>query len=173
MPKLRRPVDNSTYPQACGWKNVDNFARGSLINTKDKNQNKDGNENQETGAEAGPGAEAETGNRNSSDQIAKVTITKKAEHLMSELVSRVNDGFEFGRLNRHQLMSWILSKFAEECSETEIRTIRGDHFDDMALLELSLKRFKQSGGLPPDLKKMLLAQAGWEDAAKKSSKKLS
>ena len=138
-----------------------------LINTKNKNQEKDGMENQELGT----GAERETGNRNSSDLIAKVTITKMAEKLMSELVARVNDGFEFGRLNRHQLMSWILSKFAEECSETEIRAIRGDHFDEIALLELSLKRFKQSGGLPPELKKMLLAQAGWEDAGKRPAKK--
>lgn len=130
-----------------------------LINTNTEDKNGNGNQ------------ESEAGNKNQSDQIAKVTITTKAENLMRELVAKVNDGFEFGRLNRHQLMSWILTKFAVEHSDAEIRAIRSDHFDEIALLEMSLKRFKQAGGLPPELKKMLLAQTGWEEAAKRPTKK--
>ena len=113
----------------------------------------------------------DTESKGQSDLIAKVTITKKAENLMSVLLTKVNDGFEFGRLNRHQLMSWILTKFSEDCSDTDIKAIRTDHFDELALLEISIKRFKQAGGLPPELRKLLLAQAGWDDASKKSQKK--
>jgi hypothetical protein len=130
-----------------------------LINTNTKDKNGNGNQ------------ELETGNKNHSDQIAKVTITTKAESLMRELVAKVNDGFEFGRLNRHQLMSWILTKFADEHSDAEIRAIRSDHFDEIALLELSLKQFKQVGSLPPELKKLLLANAGLDDSGKRPSKK--
>ena len=129
-----------------------------LINTNTEDKNGNGNQ------------ESEAGNKNHSEQIAKVTITTKAENLMRELVAKVNDGFEFGRLNRHQLMSWILTRFAEEHSDTEIRAIRSDHFDEIALLEMSLKRFKQAGGLPPELKKLLLVQAGLDDLGKKRAK---
>jgi len=134
-----------------------------LLETKNKKQNQNNIciENQEQ----------DTGSRGQWDQIAKVTITKKAESLMSELATRVNEGFEFGHLSRHQLMSWILTKFAEECSEQDVKAIRADHFDEIALLELSLKRFKQAGALPPELKKLLLTQAGFDDMGKKPPKK--
>ena len=112
-------------------------------------------------------------NKTSVDLAAKVTISKVAESLMSDLVTRVNDGFEYGRVSRHQLMSWILVKFSEDCSDQDIKAIRADHFDEIALLELSLKKFRQAGTLPPELKKMLLSQAGLDDMAKRSSKKAS
>jgi hypothetical protein len=107
-----------------------------------------------------------------SEEYIKVTVSKKSEKIVAELLARVNDGFEGGRLNRQDLISWILSKFAESCTDQEIRSIRADHFDEIMLLELSLKRFKQAGGLPPELRKLLIAQAGMEEMGKKPSKKV-
>lgn len=122
-------------------------------NTKDKNGNGSGNQ------------------ENTEEEYIKVTVSKKAEKAIGDLLVRVNDGYEGGRVSRQDLMSWILAKFVEECTDQEIRAIRADHFDEISLLELSLKRFKQAGGLPPELKKLLMAEAGLEDPCKKMSKK--
>jgi len=105
------------------------------------------------------------------DEFIKVTISKKAEKAATDLLAKVNDGFDGGRINRQDLMSWILTMFAEDCGEQDIRAIRAAHFDEITLLELCLKKSKQSGSLPPELRKLLLAQAGLDDSGKKSVKK--
>jgi hypothetical protein len=130
---------------------------------KEENKNRDTDQDQRI----------EVDGKSHIEQVAKVTMSKKSETLISELVARVNSGFEFGRLTRHQLISWILTKFAEECTEPDIRAIRADHFDEIALLELSLKKFKQVGSLPPELRKVLLSQAGMDDMLKRPNKKAS
>ena len=106
----------------------------------------------------------------SGEECVKVTISRKAELVTAELIARVNDGFEGGRVSRQDLISWVLAKFADGCTDLEIRAIRSDHFDEIALLELCLKKSKLSGSLPPELKKLLLAQAGMDDSSKKLSK---
>jgi hypothetical protein len=131
-----------------------------------KNQNKNG-----TGNKSGNEIKDQNRESESGDEYIKVTVSKKAEKAMGDLLVRVNDGFDGGRVNRQDLISWILAKFADECTDQEIRTIRADHFDEIMLLELSLKKFKQAGGLPPELKKMLLSQAGLEDFGKRNAKK--
>lgn len=105
-----------------------------------------------------------------SEEFVKVTISRKAEQIVMDLLAKVNDGFEGGRVTRQDLMSWILEKFAEGCGEPEVRAIRVDHFDEITILELCLKKSKQTGSLPPELRKLLLAQAGMDDTAKRPSK---
>ena len=101
----------------------------------------------------------------------KVTVSKKAEKVIADLVARVNEGFDGGRVSRQDLIGWIMVRFAEECTDQEIRAIRADHFDEIALLELCLKKSKQAGSLPPELRKLLLAQAGLDDLTKKPEKR--
>ena len=105
------------------------------------------------------------------DETIKATISKRAGNAVMDLVARVNEGFEGGHVSRQDLMSWILTRFAEDCGDQDIRAIRAEHFDEIALLELCLRKSKQSGHLPPELRKLLLAQAGMDDATKKSAKK--
>lgn len=114
--------------------------------------------------------EEKTGEK-SGDEFVKVTISKKAEKAAMDLLAKVNDGFDGGRVNRQDLVSWVLMKFAEDCNDQDIRAIRADHFDEITLIELCLKKSKQSGSLPPELRKILLAQAGLDDSVKKSNKK--
>jgi hypothetical protein len=116
--------------------------------------------------EKGEGAEEKNG-----EEFVKVSISKRAEKAVKELVARVNENFDGGRVNRQDLISWVLMRFSEECTEQEIRAIRVDHFDEIALLELCLKRSKLAGSLPLDLRKLLIAQAGLEDLSKKSNRK--
>ncbi len=126
-----------------------------LINTDTKDKN--GSENQKKDKVR----ESEHG-----DEYIKVTVSKKSETAIGHLLTKVNDGFEGGRVNRQNLMSWILVRFVDDCTDQEIKAIRADHFDEITLLELSLKRFRQAGALPPELKKILLAQAGIDDTPK-------
>lgn len=83
----------------------------------------------------------------------------------------MNDGFEGGRVSRQDLIGWVLARFAEECGEPDIRAIRQDHFNEIAFLEVCLRKSKLAGSLPSDLRKLLLAQAGLEDPGKKTTKK--
>lgn len=106
------------------------------------------------------------------DEFVKVTISKKAEGTTSDLLAKVNNEFEGGRVSRQDLISWVLTRFSEECSEADIRAIRADHFDEIALLELCLKKSKQAGSVSPDLRKLLLEQSGLNDTARRSTKKV-
>ncbi len=65
----------------------------------------------------------------SGEECVKVTISRKAELVTAELIARVNDGFEGGRVSRQDLISWVLAKFADGCTDLEIRAILSDHFD--------------------------------------------
>ncbi|MGZ3803657.1 MAG: hypothetical protein ACXVB4_05570 [Pseudobdellovibrionaceae bacterium] len=95
---------------------------------------------------------------NKEEGIAKITVTKEAEEAVSQVVSKVNEGFEAGRVNRQDVASWILSRFIESFSDSEIQQIRSAFFNEIALLEAILKKAKQSGSVPVELKSALLGQ---------------
>ncbi|MGZ3772739.1 MAG: hypothetical protein ACXVCY_15875 [Pseudobdellovibrionaceae bacterium] len=90
--------------------------------------------------------------------VAKITVTKEAEEAVSQIVTKVNDGFEAGRVNRQDVASWILTRFIETFSESEIQQIRSAFFNEIALLEAILKKAKQSGNVPAELKVALMGQ---------------
>jgi hypothetical protein len=92
------------------------------------------------------------------DLVAKITVTKEAEEAVSQIVSKVNDGFEGGRVNRQDVASWILSRFLETFSDTDVQQLRAAFFNEIALLEAILKRAKQSGNIPDELKAALMGQ---------------
>lgn len=149
-----------------------NIEKGIGIGNEIKNQDKEEIKSKEQ-SKTGNQRQNKDGIRDqeNEEEFIKVTIAKKAETAIGSLLARVNDGFEGGRISRQDLISWILAKFTDECTEHDIKAIRADHFDEIVLLELSLKRYKQAGGLPPELKKLLLAQAGLDDLNKRSGKK--
>lgn len=106
-------------------------------------------------------------------ETAKITIERNAEKTLSKMLEKVNEGFEAGRLNRQQLASWILIKFGDGLDEQQINEIRGDHFNEISLLENILKRGKESGQLPAELKLLLRQQMGYNSTqSKKPPRKL-
>lgn len=106
------------------------------------------------------------------DIVSKITITKSAEEAVSQVVSKVNDGFEGGRVNRQDVASWILSRFVETFSDMETQQIRAAFFNEIALLEAILKKAKQSGSVPAELKTALLGQVNLSLGSKRSKKVL-
>jgi hypothetical protein len=107
---------------------------------------------------------------NDDNAISRVIISNEAGSSLDELLARVNDQFEAGKVSRPQLVSWILRRFAEACGESEIKEIRAAHFDRIAYLEALLKRAKETGTLPEELSALLPDASISSKKAKKSLK---
>lgn len=100
----------------------------------------------------------------------RLTVSKSAEQALMGVMERVNDGFEGGRVSRTDLASWVLVKFAERVSENDVREIRAEHFNELALLESIYRRSRESGRVPPELRALLQSQIGLEPAPKRPGK---
>jgi hypothetical protein len=105
------------------------------------------------------------------EEVVKITITKEAEAQLMRVMDRVNDGFEAGRINRQELVSWAVLQFAQECNADVIRAIRQDHFDEVAFLESILRQGKETGKLPQEIRSALKLHLGMETPGKKTGKK--
>lgn len=104
--------------------------------------------------------------------VVKITVTKQAEEAVSQIVNRVNDGFEAGRVNRQDVASWILIRFIETFSEADVQQLRTVFFNEIALLEAILKRAKQGGALPSELKSALMGQVNAPSVGSKKPKRV-
>lgn len=108
---------------------------------------------------------------NKEEVVAKITVTKEAEEAVSLIVGKVNAGFEAGRVNRQDVASWILSRFLESVSDADVQQIRSAFFNEIALLEAILKKAKQNGSVPAELKTALMGQVNLAQGSAKKSKK--
>ncbi|WP_415062647.1 hypothetical protein [Bdellovibrio sp.] len=108
---------------------------------------------------------------NKEEVVAKITVTKEAEEAVSQIVIKVNEGFEAGRVNRQDVASWIISRFIESFSDVEIQQLRSAFFNEIALLEAILKKAKQSGNIPAELKAALIGQMNMASAPSRKSKR--
>lgn len=104
------------------------------------------------------------------EETYRLTVSKSAEQALIAVLERVNDGFEGGRVNRTDLASWVLVQFAERVSDGDIREIRAEHFDELALLESIYKRARESGRVPAEFRALLQSQIGLEPSSKKPSR---
>lgn len=77
-------------------------------------------------------------------KIAKVTMSPKAEGLLNEMVTKTNDGFTGGKVTKHDLLSWIVTSFAENYFERNRERLQADHFDRLAHLDNLVKRIKKA-----------------------------
>jgi len=118
----------------------------------------------ETGTGTGPGTGAE--------ELFRINISKVAEDSLGKVLRRVNDGFEAGKVTRHELASWMLSRFSEVIADEQIREVRAEFFDEIALLEAILKKAKKSGTVSPDVKMLLQKHIGLDDTATRKKNRL-
>jgi hypothetical protein len=107
---------------------------------------------------------------NKTDEIQRITVSKLGQDALTAIVERVNDGFLGGKINRTQATNWIMMRFNENLSDTEVREIRAEHFDEVAVLEAILRKAKESGKVPTDFKALLLKQLESNDQPKKKAK---
>ena len=86
------------------------------------------------------------------------------------IIDKVNDGFNGGRVNQTEIANWIILRFQSELDEAQIKEIRAEHFDEVAMLESILKQAKESGKVPTDFKNLLQKQFGLDEPTKRKAK---
>lgn len=104
------------------------------------------------------------------EEIYRVTVTKVADEALEIIVNRVNDGFEAGRVNRSDAVTWILTYISKNLTDALIQEFRMAHFDEMTLLESMFKKAKKSGKIPSELKGLLLRQSGLDASNNKKTR---
>ena len=107
---------------------------------------------------------------NKAEVIHRLSISKLADEGLTEIVERVNDGFEGGRVNRSQVANWILTRFSSSCSEADIQQIRAENVNELAVLEAILRKARKSGKLPHHLSALIQKHLGFDEPARKGSK---
>lgn len=102
-------------------------------------------------------------------KIAKVTMSLEAEALLNQMVARSNDGFTGGKVTKHDLLSWVVTCFAESYFERNVERIQNDHFDRLAHLDNLVKRIKsaRSKGIADHEAESLLKQIADASAKQK------
>ena len=109
-----------------------------------------------------------TGN---SEEIQRITVSRVAQGALGSIVDRINDGFTGGKVNRTQMANWILLRFNNALDEAQIKEIRAEHFDEVAMLENILKQAKESGKVPMDFKALLQKHLGQDESVKRKAPK--
>ncbi len=101
----------------------------------------------------------------------RLTINRAAENEIQKALERINDGYQGGKVNRNQVAIWAIQRFGETLGEDEVKDIRADHLDEFSALDAVLRKAKESGHLPAELRTFLQKQMGLDDAPKKKNKK--
>jgi len=133
------------------------------FNEEDKEGNKDKNKIQDQDKAKNQDKKAE--------DTYRISISKTAEKAVLELMEKVNQGFTAGQVNRSQLASWVIGKFADGAGAEEIRAIRMDHVNELVLLEHYYKEAKESGKLQPEVRDLIRRLAGIDDMQRKGPKR--
>ena len=94
------------------------------------------------------------------DDLHRITVNREAERALTAIVERVNNEFIGGKVNRTQVTNWILMRFRDRMSDSEINQIRTEHFDEVAVLESILRQAKENGHVPSEFKSLLQKQVG-------------
>lgn len=107
--------------------------------------------------------------KNKGEDVQRMAISREALSVLLNVVDQINDGFVGGKVNRTQVANWMVLAFQKNLDEVQIKEIRSEYFDEVAMLESVLKRAKESGKVPADFKMLLQKQLGMDGAPKKKS----
>jgi hypothetical protein len=181
--RRRREVEEVKRVENSNSNNKDKYRRPGVIEDQSSIKNSVENERDRVGLD-GPyrGAQSPRGlgrsqpsgsDEDGGDGINshRLTITRAAEEALVAAVERINDGFQGGKVNRNQVAIWALVRFGAHLAEDEIREIRAEYLDEFSAMDALLRRAKDTGKLPPELRAYLQKQMGFEDAPKKKAKK--
>ena len=104
-------------------------------------------------------------------KIAKITATFEADAALERMVKAANDGFDGGKVTKHELTSWVISYFEESCFSKCLEKIRQEFFDEVTYLDSivqQMKRARKNGETAPDIGPLLskLSSDGKKPAAR-------
>ena len=131
-------------------------------------------ENKNKQIKEGSGTETEnqedSANQTGSTKVQRIVVSNESWVALKAITDKVNDGFNGGRVNQTEIANWIISRFQSELDEAQIKEIRAEHFDEVAMLESVLRQAKESGKVPTDFKALLQKQLGLEEPVKRRAK---
>jgi len=108
---------------------------------------------------------------NKVDPIYRIAITSDAEDCLIKALGIVNTGFDGGKVTRHEIGSWAIKKALANFSDENMREVRAEYFDEVAVLESMLKHVKNTKSLPADLRVLLQRHIGVDDGGSRRNKK--
>ena len=127
-----------------------------------ENKNKEINTNTER--------EEVSANQGVGTKVQRIVGSNESWAALKAIIDKVNDGFNGGRVNQTEIANWIILRFQSELDEAQIKEIRAEHFDEVAMLESILKQAKESGKVPTDFKNLLQKQFGLDEPTKRKAK---
>lgn len=127
-----------------------------------ENKNKEINTNTER--------EEVSANQGVGSKVQRIVVSNESWAALKSIIDKVNDGFNGGRVNQTEIANWIILRFQSELDEAQIKEIRAEHFDEVAMLESILKQAKESGKVPTDFKNLLQKQFGLDEPTKRKAK---
>jgi hypothetical protein len=106
------------------------------------------------------------------DIFAKIAISKDADRAISDLVLKVNDGFDAGKASKQDVASYAILRFCKTCLDSDLYAIREMFFNPIALMEATLRKAKETGEIPQSLREVLFQQFVSTSGTERSAKKL-
>lgn len=106
----------------------------------------------------------------SDGETFRILINKKAEALLQSILTRIHEGFDGGKISRHDVVNWLIERHGETLPEEHIKEIRMANFDEVMVLERLLRQAKKQGFVPDDMRAMLVKHIGLEDSSTKRRK---
>lgn len=94
-------------------------------------------------------------NKADSDHSMKVAVPGDLASGLVSLMNKVNDGYLGGKVNRQDLVSWIIARFLRTFTETDVQSIRDAHYDDEAMFDTMYRLMKETGDVPDFLKEAM------------------
>lgn len=117
----------------------------------------------------GTGREEDRTNQSVSAKLQRIVVSNESLAALKTIIDKVNDGFNGGKVNQTEIANWIILRFQSELDESQIKEIRAEYFDEVAMLESILKQAKESGKVPTDFKSLLQKQMGLDESPKKKT----
>lgn len=105
------------------------------------------------------------------EAVLRLSVSQGAERCLVSVMDRVNNGFNGGKVNRMQVANWIFDRFAKGCTDQDIRDIRAEHFDEVSVLESLLRKAKETGSVPSELREILQKELRLDEPGRKKARK--
>ena len=116
------------------------------------------------------GKRKETAGKDSEEQF-RIVINKEGNEALEMMTKRANEGFEGGEISKSAVAELILLNAVKTFSEAEIKNLRSMNFDEQKMLGALLRKSREDGTLPDEIRKALRDHFGLNEQNKKRQPK--
>ena len=92
------------------------------------------------------------------EDLAKIAISREADTALVEVIDRINEDFDLGKINKQDISSYMILEFFKNLKEADIHKMRMFFFDPVIMLERTLRKAKETGELSDSMKEILFKQ---------------